>query len=204
MTDQIKIYGNPMSQNVRKPLAVACELGIPVESISCMPGDETIMAIVPSGRIPAMEEDGVRICESNAISIHLAEKKKSDLYPDDPAARMKIHQWMFWDVAHWTPAYQPIQFERLVKRLLDMGAPDESVVEATLELFHREAALVDGALEGRNWLVGDGPTLADFSVGSGLTYAEPIGLPLTDYPNMRAWNDRLNGLDAWKKTAPQL
>lgn len=199
----VKIYGISMSQNVRKPLAVAYHLNIPVESISCLPGDDDIKAVNPSGRIPAMEDEGERLYESNAICIHLAGKGKNGLYPEDPAVRSKILQWLFWDTAHWTPAYQPLQFERLVKQWLKMGDPDEAVVDATLPRFHREAGLLNDALGGKDWLAGDGPTLADFSVGAGLTYAEPAGMPLDDYPNLRAWNDRLNALDSWRKSAPQ-
>lgn len=199
----VKIYGIPMSQNVRKALAVANHLNIPVESIPCIPGDDDIKAVNPSGRIPALEDDGARLYESNAICIYLASKTGNDLYPEDPATRAKIHQWMFWDVAHWTPAYQPIQFERLVKQWLGMGETDETVVDAALVKFHREAGLLNDALDGNDWLVGDGPTLADFSVGAGLTYAGPIRLPLEDYPNIRAWNDRLDALDSWRRSAPQ-
>ena len=86
-------------------------------------------------------EDGVTILgESNAIMIHLASKTKNDLYPEDRARRDQVNQWLFWDVAHWTPAYQPIQFERLVKQMLGQGPADEKVVEATLVKFKREAA----------------------------------------------------------------
>lgn len=200
----IKIIGIPMSQNVRKPLALAYELGLEVESVPKMPGDDSVKALNPSGRIPVMDDNGCIISESDAIMIHLANKKPSGFYPEEPAARAKVHQWLCWDLAHWTPAYQPIQFQRLVKQILGMGESDEAVVEKTLELFYREATILDDALAGREWLVGEGPTLADFAVGAGLTYAEPIRLPLEDYANIRAWNERLNELEGWKKTKPQL
>ncbi|GJL91962.1 glutathione S-transferase family protein [Hyphococcus sp.] len=202
MANPIKIIGLPASQNVRKPLAVAHHLGLDVESVVCMPGDDTIKAVNPSGRIPAMDDNGFILSESNAIMIHLAGKRPNSLYPDDVEARAKVNQWLMWDMAHWTPAYQPIQFEKLVKQKLNMGPADEARVEKTLELFHREAGYLDAALAGRDWLVGDAPTLADFAVGAGLTHAVPIALPLEKYDNVRVWNDRVMGLDGFKKTAP--
>lgn len=203
MPDPVKIYGIPMSQNVRKPLAVAYHLGVPVESMPCMPGDDDIKAVNASGRIPAMDDGSLRLCESNAICLHLASKNKNDLYPEDSAKRAQVHQWLFWDAAHWTPVYQPLQFERLIKQLLKMGDPDEARIEQVLPLFHREAAILNGALDGNDWLVGDAPTLADFCIGAGLTYAEPARFPLEDYANIRAWNDRLGELESWKESAPK-
>lgn len=202
MANAIKIFGAPMSQNVRKPLAVAYHLGIPIEIVSLPPHDAAVTAANPSGRIPAMDDNGFLLAESNAIMIYLAGKKPSSLYPEDTATRAKVHQWMFWDAAHWTPAYQPIQFERLVKQIMDLGPTDEAVVEKALAAFRREASLLEATLAESDWLVGDEPTLADFSAGAGLTYAEPIRLPLEEYPNLRAWNARLAELEGWRATMP--
>lgn len=201
MAQPIKIYGIPLSQNVRKPLAVAAHLGVPVENVGVRPNEAAVVAVNPCGRIPAMDDNGFCLGESNAIMIYLASKKPSALYPEDLALRNKVNQFLFWDVAHWTPAYQPIQFERLVKQLLGLGEPDEAVIAATLVKFKREGAYLNAALEGRDWLVGSGPTLADFAVGAGLTHAKAMDLPLGDYPNVVAWNARVMGLEGFKKTA---
>lgn len=203
MTSPIKIIGAPISQNVRKPLAVAHHLGLDVESLPVAPGDDVVKAANPSGRIPALDDNGFKLGESNAIMIYLASKASNDLYPDDVKKRAEINQWLLWDVAHWTPAYQPVQFERVIKPMLGMGDPDEAVVEGALGRFQREATLLNDALAGKDWLTGDKPTLADFAIGAGLTYAAPMGLPLDDYPNIKAWGDRVMALEGFKKTAPQ-
>jgi glutathione S-transferase len=197
----IKIYGMPKSQNVRKPLAVAHQLGIPVESVPLMPMDPKVRELNPAGRIPILEDGDFRLAESNAILLYLASKSRNELYPDDASQRAQIHQWLFWDSAHWTGAYQPIQFERLVKRLIGLGEPDEAIVSAHLEKFAREAAYLDASLVGRAFLLGAKPTLADFAIGCGLTHAEAIDLPYKNYANIRAWNGRLKELDGFKKTA---
>lgn len=197
----IKIYGIPVSQNVRKPLAVAAHIGVEVENIPVRPQDPVVTEKYAGARIPFLEEGDTVLGESNAIMIHLASKTKNDLYPENAAARNDVNHWLFWDVAHWTPSYQPIQFERLVKQFLGLGAADEAVVEATLVKFRREAAYLDKALAGREFLVGAAPTLADFAVGCGLTHARAMDLPLSDYPNVAAWNARLLGLEGFRQTA---
>ncbi len=204
MSEPIKIYGVPVSQNVRKPLAVAAHLGISVESIPCRPHDPAVTAVNPCGRIPAMDDDGFKLGESNAIMVHLASKKPSDIYPENAAARAEINSWLFWDNAHWTPAYQPIQYERFIKPMLNRGETDEAIVEIALKAFEREAAHLDAAFAGKLWLVGDGPTIADMAVGAGLTHAAAAKFPLDDYANIRAWYERLGALDCWKQTAPQM
>jgi glutathione S-transferase len=198
----IKIYGIPLSQNVRKPLAVAAHLGLAVENVPCRPMDAVVKEKYPAARIPFLEDGATILGESNAILIHLASKTKNDLYPEDRARRDAVNHWLFWDVAHWTPAYQPIQFERLVKQMLGQGPADEKIVETTLVKFRREAGFLDCALKGREWLIGPQPTLADFAVGSGLTHAKGMDLPLADYPNIGAWNARVMALEGMKMTAP--
>ncbi|MEZ5894352.1 MAG: glutathione S-transferase family protein [Parvularculaceae bacterium] len=204
MTTPIKIIGLPLSQNVRKPLAVAHHLGLAVESVDARPGDDTIKAANPSGRIPAMDDNGFVLSESDAIMIYLASKKPNTLYPDDQKARAKVNQWLMWDMAHWTPAYQPIQFERMIKPMFGMGETDEKVVEAALTRFRREAGILNEALQGKDWIVGSGPTLADFAAGAGLTYAKQADMPVAEFPNVVAWNARVMGLEGFKKTAPQM
>ena len=203
MANPIKIVGAPMSQNVRKPLAVAHHLGLDVESVMAAPGDETIRAVNPAGRIPAMDDNGLKLSESNAIMIHLAGKANNSLYPEDAQQRAEVNQWLMWDLAHWSPAYQPVQFQRVIKPMLKMGECDEGVCEDALVRFGREAGILNAALEGKEWIVGDAPTLADFAVGAGLTYAAPMRLPLDDYPNVKTWGERVMNLEGFKKTAPQ-
>lgn len=201
MTNALKIYGIPLSQNVRKTLAVAAHLGLAIENVPCRPMDAVVREKNPAARVPFLEDGATILGESNAILIHLAAKTKNDLYPEDRARRDAVNHWLFWDVAHWTPAYQPIQFERLVKQMIGQGPADEKIVEAAMAKFRREAAFLDAHLNRREWLVGDAPTLADFAVGSGLTHARGMDLPLGDYPNLSAWNARVMGLEGMKKTA---
>lgn len=202
MLKPVIIYGVPLSQNVRKPLAVAHHLGIAVENRPSRPNEPDVLSVNPNGRIPAMDDNGFRLSESNAIMCYLCSKTDNALYPDDPQQRGQINQWLNWDMAHWTPAYQPIQFERLIKGMTGRGAPDESVIAAALERFKREATYLNKSLAGRDWLVGEAPTLADFAVGAGLTHADAMDLPYKDYANIAAWNERVKALDGFQKTVP--
>lgn len=197
----VKIYGIPRSQHVRKTLAVAHELGIPVEIVECRPVDDVLKKVNPAARMPAMDDDGFKLGESNAIMMYFCARKPNALYPDDEKARAEVNQWLLWEAAHWAPSYGAIQFERIVKQFLNMGPPDEKLIAAGLEKFAREAGYLNGHLARRDWIVGKSPTLADISVACGLTHAKMMDLPLADYPAILAWNARVGEMEGMKKTA---
>jgi len=79
-----------------------------------------------------------------------------------------------------------------------MGPPEPAAVESAEKDFHRFAAILDATLSGRDWLVDNRLTYADFRVASALPYAERGKIPVGAYPNIVAWHDRLNQLDAWR------
>jgi glutathione S-transferase len=64
-----------------------------------------------------------------------------------------------------------------------------------LEEWHRNGnralAAMEAQLEGRDWFVGDGMTLADIAL-YGFTHVAPEGgFELEPYPSIRAWLDRV-------------
>ena len=62
--------------------------------------------------------------------------------------------------------------------------------------------MLDADLSRRAFLVGSGPTLADFNVVAPLVYAQEAALPLEACPGIRAWSARVLALPAWRETAP--
>src|SRR5215831_16116121 len=93
-------------------------------------------------------------------------------------------------------------WERLVKKFIGTGDADSTKVKEGLELFNIGAAVLNGHLESRDYLVGTKPTLADFSVAVPMVYAAPAGLPLDPYPAIRRWYGRMEKIDSWKKSLP--
>ena len=55
-----------------------------------------------------------------------------------------------------------------------------------------------GQLAGRDWIVGDGPTIADLSCCGYLYYPEPFGFSRADWPQIDRWLDRIAALPGWK------
>lgn len=204
----MKLYYFPPSPNTRKAHAVAIHLGLPLDLrlIDLQQGEQRtpeFIALNPTGRTPVLQDGDFILWESTAIMQYLASQVPNSLWPEDARSRADIMRWQSWQLAHWHGVCQPLQYENFVKPLLQLGEPDPQVVQEATERFHQEAAVLNDHLAKREFLVGDGLTLADFSVASDLTYAGPGQFPLTDYAPLRAWYARIEALPAWQQTNPR-
>jgi glutathione S-transferase len=86
--------------------------------------------------------------------------------------------------------------------MLGIGAPDPAPLAEAGERFRPLGQLLNDRLAGRDFLLGDRVTLADSVVGGAATYVDRGRIPLNDYPNVKAWWDRLNAIKAWSSTMP--
>jgi glutathione S-transferase len=75
-------------------------------------------------------------------------------------------------------------------------------IDRASRLVAQFSGVLEQHLAGRDWIVGDQLTLADFAIAPALTYIEQARLPVTQYPKLMAWLDRVSQLDAWKQTMP--
>jgi len=203
----MKLYGFPPSPNTWKVRAVAAHLGIPLELQFVdltKPRAADYLALSPAGRTPTLVDGDFKLTESNAILQYIASQKPNSLWPNDPRTRADITRWQCWQLAHWgKDACEPLIFNRLVKKLLNLGPPDEAAVAKGTDAFHKEAKLLDAQLAKGSYLVGNELTLADFAVAAPLFYIQQGGLPVEPYAKLRDWFGRVSALPAWKETAPQ-
>jgi len=159
----------------------------------------------PNQRMPVLEEDGFVLWESNAILQYLAAKRpESGVLPADPHKRALVSQWQCWDLAHWEPACVLVIYERLVKAAFGLGPEDPAKVAEGMEKFARVAAVLDGQLAKTRFIVGDEPTIADFSVGASLNTQPVTRFPLDQYPNVMRWYKSLTELPGWSKSIATL
>lgn len=205
----MKLYGFTPSPNTWKVRAVAAHLGVALdyEYVDLLKGAShtpAYLAINPTGRTPALVDGDFKLWESEAIMQYIASRKPNALFPDDARTRADIMRWQSWQLAHWgKEGCDPLIFNRLVKKLLNLGPPDETAVAKGTEAFHKEAKILDAQLAKGPYLVGKELTLADFAVAAPLFYIQQGGLPVEPYAKLRDWFGRVSALPAWKDTAPQ-
>jgi glutathione S-transferase len=206
----MKLYGFTASPNTWKVRALAAYLKQPLDFdfVDLTKGVQYAPAYLelnPTGRTPTLVDGGFTLWESNAILQYIASKTKTPLWPDDARARADITRWQCWELAHWgAQACGPLTFENLVKKFVNLGAPDQTAVAKATEAFNKEAKVLDGHLGKHKYLVNDALTIADFTVAAPLFHAQGAGMPVAPYANVRAWFERVSSLPCWNETAPQM
>jgi len=202
----MKLHVAPPSPRAFKVLAVARYLGLdydlcPVDLLNGAHQRPEFTALNPNQKMPVLEDDGFVLWESNAIMQYLVAKKpESGLLPSDPRRRADVARWQFWESAHWDPACATLIFERLLKKLFGQGDPSPAQIEKGEEGVRRLGGVLNGWLGERRFLCGDTITLADFSVGAWLNYAQPAGYPIDDFRQITRWYAGLIEMPAWRES----
>ena len=158
------------------------------------------VAVNPNSKIPALldlsgvaqGQAPIRVFESGAILIHLAEKFGA-LLPTDPAARAECLSWLMWQMGsapylgggfgHFY-AYAPTKIEYAIDRFA-------MEVKRQMDVLNRR--LADSP-----YLAGDAYTIADIAVwpwygalAKGLVYEAGEFLQVQDYAHVQRWADQI-------------
>jgi len=171
------------------------ETGLPyrIHWVNINKGDQftpAFLAISPNNKIPAIVDsdspDGkpVSLFESGAILLYLAEKTGRFL-PADPRARLDVLQWLFWQMGGFGPMLgQAHHFNRY--------APDR--IAYAMDRYTNEARrlyqVLDRRLDGRDYIADD-YSIADMAVFPWCRLHGRQGQRLEDFPNVKAWFDRI-------------
>ncbi len=206
MTD-FRLYYSP-TLNPQKACAVAKHLGSPVEFVRVELGKgehktPDFTALNPNQKVPVLDIGGRTIWESNAIMCFLARFAGSDLWPQDDR-QVEVMRWLHWDSLHFLPVTGEYYFQHIIKPMFGLGAPDAAALEKANVGFRRYGAVLNDHLKGRQYLAGDTLTIADFAVAVTLPHAKVAHIPVSEFPEIERWHDRLNELAAWREPFPAL
>jgi glutathione S-transferase len=152
------------------------------------------------GQVPCLTDNssGRNLCQSASILEYLADKlgKFGGATLDE---RIAAREWMFWD---FDKLAVPVYRTRVAK--LGIRQFDPAVVAHFEADAKAGLGVLDGALAGRNWLVGENPTIADIDIYGVVHYAGEAGLDLSAYPNVAAWVARFEALPGFGQPADLL
>ncbi|HKO94133.1 MAG TPA: glutathione S-transferase family protein, partial [Polyangiaceae bacterium] len=138
--------------------------------------------------------------ESTAMLPYIAAQAgRVDLAPTSPRERANVERWTAWQGAHFGPAIRKVAFERIVKKLGGLGAPDEAIVKQGSEEFAVAASVLDRSL-GRQEYVCGRLSIADFALAPYAALCASCGLDFEPYPQASAWLARMTARDSMKKT----
>jgi len=205
----IVIHGIPGSPYVRKPMLVCEEKGVPWRLERMAMGDQKApehLKRQPFGRIPAIEHDGFRLYEDQAIARYIdAAFEGPRLTPLEPKAMARMSQVM--NIVDWyvMPSLSTgISFNRIVAPLFGLPV-DEEAVKAAVPLARTCIQALEEILGSNRYFAGDELSLADlFAIAHlDLVPASPEGAELIAGSPLLAWLDRMAERPSVQKTTMQ-
>lgn len=194
----MKIYRDLASGNCLKVKYLADHLRlaydwVPVDVMSGESRSADFLAMNPMGQVPTVAfDDGRVLAQSNAILLYLAEG--SALLPADRYARAKVSELLFWEQYSHEPYVAVCRFQ-----MVYLGKPRDAREPWRVARGEQALDLMETLLTGRDWLVGDGLTVADIALLPYTRLAHEGGFDLAPRCNVRAWIERCEdalGLEA--------
>jgi len=144
------------------------------------------------GEVPTLiDEDGVAVCQSNAILDHLA-RRYDRLDGQTPAARARVREWLAWEANRIAMSLPHLRFSR---RFTPAGAALEAYWTARMQA---DLERLDSALANGGFLAGAAPTIADISCCGYLFWADQAGVDVSAWPGVAAWLERIRSLPRWQ------
>jgi len=144
--------------------------------------------------VPTLVDGDLTLSQSGVIQDYISEKT-GKFGGKTSAERREILRWVLWDNHKLSSQAGTARF--LMNFLPEDKRPQEVIafLQGRLKAAY---TVLNAALEGQDWLVGDGITNADLSCCGYLYYPEPFGFDRKDYPNIDAWLDRIADQPGWK------
>ncbi|AFZ58519.1 glutathione S-transferase family protein [Anabaena cylindrica FACHB-243] len=180
---KLQLYGGPQT---RTPIIqwYLEELGVSYDYISLNIGaneqrQPEFLAINPMGKVPAIVDGDLKLWESGAILLYLAEKYQQ--MPNSLAERAKIEQWVIFANATLAPA---------------LFSADKREKEMPILLTP-----LNKILQQKQFLLGEKLSVGDIAVASYLHYAKVLlSLDYRQYPSVVAYLERIAARPAFKNT----
>jgi len=146
------------------------------------------------GEVPVLDDGARRLTQSGVILQYLARKHgRFDAASEDDA--LQVQRWLFFDNHKFTSYFATYRF----MKAFGPQAPDPAVMAWLRPRVEAAFGIVERHLADRPYIVGDAPTIADFSMCGYLFYPkEESGIDITaGYPHIASWLDRLRRIDGW-------
>lgn len=190
MTQPIKLYRHPKSGHCHRVELMLALLGLDYETIDLdlAEGEHKqtdFLKISPFGLVPAIDDNGYTLSDSNAILVYLAKQyaNSESWIPETAKDAAEVQRWL-------TIAADNIYSGPCAARLVKVfNAPLDH--QAAVERSHNLFKIMDRHLQNRQWLATDTITIADVAAYSYIAHAPEGGVDLGFYSNLQAWLKRI-------------
>jgi glutathione S-transferase len=147
------------------------------------------------GEVPVLEVDGRRMSQSGAILIWLAET--TGKFAPSEAERFEASRWILFDNHKFTNNYAMHRFQNS----LTAEPVHPAILSFLRSRVEASCAIVEKHLADRPFVLGEWPTIVDFSMAGYVYYpSEETGFDIEKaFPAIHAWRQRLAALPGWKR-----
>lgn len=197
----MKLYHSARSRSAR-PRWLLEEIGEPYELVrlDMSKGEHKspeYLKIHPHGVVPALVDGDLKMMESAAICMYLADKfpQKRLAPPVGTPARGLYYQWMVYTMATLEPPVLQIFMNTV---MLPEEKRSAAAVDEARKTFAGVANTLTQALAGKKFLLGDDFSAADVMIGSTLAWGSFMGL-LAGQPVLEEYIKRLSERPAYQR-----
>ena len=147
------------------------------------------------GEAPVLAHGDRKLTQSGVILTYLA-RRSGKYLPQGEDEEMEALRWIIFDNQKVNGFLGPYRFLKNFAK----PAGDPAVLAFFKGRIDGNLAIVNKRLEGRKFLLGDRPTIADVSLAGYLYYpAEEFGFDIgKDHPAIAVWRERIKALPGWK------
>jgi len=198
----LTLYHAHQSRSVR-PRAMLEEIGVPYQlvHVDLAAGEQdepAFLALNPNGQIPILVDGDLVVWESAAICQHLADRfpEKRLAPPIGTPERAHYYQWIQFAMCTLEPAAVAV-FLHTIQRPEAERIP--RVAEEGKRALAAAVQVVDQAVDGRTWIVGERITTADVVLGTTLAWAQMMGLIGADLPHALTYLARMLARPAFQR-----
>lgn len=150
------------------------------------------LAINPMGEIPVLRHGDRTLTQSGVMLHHISERFDNAYGGKTAQDKDEIWRWLLWDNHKLTANTATLRFLRMFAKTGETPVTEFLQARAVASF-----KVLNMHLEGRDWIVGENPTLADLSVCGYLFWPDEIGVDFGAYTNINAWLERIKALPGW-------
>lgn len=144
--------------------------------------------------VPVLEHNSLKLSQSGVILDYLAEQT-GQYGTNSERDKREVLRWLLWDNHKLTA-------NLATGRFMATFLPEEKRnADVTGFLMGRAKAachVLENRLQGRDWIVGGAPTIADFSCIGYMYFEDEMPLDFDKFPAIQAWKARMATLPGWK------
>lgn len=194
MTAPWTLYGIWASGPTYKVALMLALTGTPFDFVVVTPRgtakEPPYLKINAFGQVPALVDNASgHAWRQSASILEILAERTGKFGGKDANERCQAREWMYWDFDRLAPPIYRLRGQRIGVRQMN---------QATAEMYYAEglAALgvLEQALNGHDWLVGEAMTIADIDVYGVLDYAEAGGFDIAKFPRVAAYMERIRAL----------